>query len=368
MKARNKMMWLKALALWFCAMLAFTGCASKTESYQDKYDLGVKYVSEGNYEEAIIALNAAIEIDSKRVDAYIQRAGAYLSVADDTSIQQAKSDYQYALTLDETNADAYLGLARILYVFENNPDGAIEILKTGLEKVPQNSDILNYYNEISSQIEWKIRWTKSLSELEPYMQSQDWVGISNTSAAQSNYIGQSWFPCYSGLLYLGETDNRGIPSGNGIGCICYHAPSESSNDGFVHSHGYYYGQWSDGFPNGYGSYIYIWGGNEETPAEVNLVAIVGNWENGLPNGNCKFIDPYYLNGSAEAEGTALDGKWINEVHWTDTAGEGVDGYFPVADKPGCYGLTQSVVPEDIWPIGDATEIVVSNELIHRVIR
>lgn len=78
MKARNKMMWLKALALWFCAMLMLAGCASKAESYQDKYDLGVKYVSEGNYEEAILALNAAIEIDPKQVDAYLTLADIYI--------------------------------------------------------------------------------------------------------------------------------------------------------------------------------------------------------------------------------------------------------------------------------------------------
>lgn len=357
----NKM-WLKTVCLWSCVVLILTGCASKAELYQDKYDLGVKYVSEGNYEEAILALNAAIEIDSKRVDAYIQRAGAYLLAADDTSIQQAKSDYQYALVLDDTNVDAYLGLARILYVYENNADEALETLETGLEKTKQNDAILDYYNQITNQLEKKTLWTEYLKELEPYMLSQDWTGISNTSAAQSNYIDQAWRPCYDGLLYLGEADDNGTPSGSGIGCICYQRPFENGGDGLLHSSGYYCGQWVDGLPNGYGSYIYIWGSGE-----ANLVAIVGNWENGLPNGDCKFIDPYYSVGSssgeAEADGVALNGKWINEVHWMDTLEDGTDGYFPVVDDPGGYGLdhVKFTMPEVIYPIGDATEIVISNK-------
>lgn len=45
-----------------------TGCGSGTggSTWQDQYDLGMLYLSEGNYEEAIIAFTAAIEIDPKR--------------------------------------------------------------------------------------------------------------------------------------------------------------------------------------------------------------------------------------------------------------------------------------------------------------
>lgn len=38
---------------------------SSTFSWQDQYDLGMRYLSEGNYEEAIVAFTAAIEIDPK---------------------------------------------------------------------------------------------------------------------------------------------------------------------------------------------------------------------------------------------------------------------------------------------------------------
>lgn len=95
--------WLKAMCLWLCVMLAFTGCASKTESYQDKYDLGVKYVSEGNYEEAIIALNAAIEIDPKQAAPYLELADIYIKKSD---IDNAKSTlYAYR---DQVGEEVFL--------------------------------------------------------------------------------------------------------------------------------------------------------------------------------------------------------------------------------------------------------------------
>ena len=49
-----------------------------TPTWQEQYDLGVRYLSEGRYEEAIIAFNAAIEIDPKREDAYLAMADVYM--------------------------------------------------------------------------------------------------------------------------------------------------------------------------------------------------------------------------------------------------------------------------------------------------
>ena len=47
-------------------------------TWQEQYDLGVRYLSEGNYERAIIAFTAAIEIDPKTPEAYIGLADAYM--------------------------------------------------------------------------------------------------------------------------------------------------------------------------------------------------------------------------------------------------------------------------------------------------
>ena len=53
----------RLLALVLAAVLLLTGCAGGAAStWQEKYDLGVRYLSEGNYEEAIFAFQAAITV------------------------------------------------------------------------------------------------------------------------------------------------------------------------------------------------------------------------------------------------------------------------------------------------------------------
>ena len=51
-------------------MLLLTSCGHQP-TWQEQYDLGVRYLSEGNYEEAIIAFTAAIEIDPNKAEAYL---------------------------------------------------------------------------------------------------------------------------------------------------------------------------------------------------------------------------------------------------------------------------------------------------------
>jgi len=50
--------------------------------WQEQYDLGIRYMEDGNYEEAILAFNAAIEIDPMQADAYLNLANAYIGMND----------------------------------------------------------------------------------------------------------------------------------------------------------------------------------------------------------------------------------------------------------------------------------------------
>lgn len=78
-----------ALAL----MLGLCACAqSAADTWQEQYELGIHYLSEGNYREAIIAFNAAIEINPKRADAYIGLADAYTAQGDTEQARQVLSD------------------------------------------------------------------------------------------------------------------------------------------------------------------------------------------------------------------------------------------------------------------------------------
>ena len=50
--------------------------------WQTQYDLGVRYLSEGNYQEAILAFEAAIKIDPKQPELYLTLAQAYEQIED----------------------------------------------------------------------------------------------------------------------------------------------------------------------------------------------------------------------------------------------------------------------------------------------
>ena len=63
-------------------LVLLTACGQSAPTWQEQYDLGVRYLSEGNYEEAIIAFTAAIEIDPKHAEAYLDLADIYTEQSD----------------------------------------------------------------------------------------------------------------------------------------------------------------------------------------------------------------------------------------------------------------------------------------------
>ena len=64
------------LTLAACSKAPEADPADEAPDWQAQYDLGVRYLSEGNYEEAILAFEAAIEIDPRNADAYLKLAQA----------------------------------------------------------------------------------------------------------------------------------------------------------------------------------------------------------------------------------------------------------------------------------------------------
>ena len=79
---------MKVIAFVFLCVL-LTACAAHSDSavedsptWQEQYDLGLRYLEEGNYEEAILAFTAAIEIAPKQAEAYIKTAEAYVALED----------------------------------------------------------------------------------------------------------------------------------------------------------------------------------------------------------------------------------------------------------------------------------------------
>lgn len=123
-------------------------------AWQEKYELGVRYLSEGNYQEAIIAFTSAIEIDSRQANPYVGRGDAYTMIARELShgitdpdqlgsealdaYQNAIRDYQAAIERDKTNTGAYQKIAND-YIEMGDTTAAVEILEQGLQDTKDES-------------------------------------------------------------------------------------------------------------------------------------------------------------------------------------------------------------------------------------
>ncbi len=139
----------KAICTAAALLLLLTACAGNVEqegeseaselTWQDYYDLGIRYLSEGNYAEAQIAFYAAIQIDPKEVRGYLGHAKACMGQVDTKEDRRSRAiaDYKTVLELDESCSEAYVSLA-IIYSDINELDQAKVILEEALEKLNGN--------------------------------------------------------------------------------------------------------------------------------------------------------------------------------------------------------------------------------------
>lgn len=166
---------LAALILSALLLFSLTACGGQTQeapasssTWQEHYDLGIKYLNDGNYEEAIIAFIAAIEIDPKQPDAYIGAADAYIAMGDlDAAIKILQKGYK--ATKEERFQTQIDALEQNPELPEDLPNGATVITMYSAEWGFAGHDsyafddqgrmISNiWYNEMN-EVEVSFRWT-----------------------------------------------------------------------------------------------------------------------------------------------------------------------------------------------------------------
>ena len=151
----------KTLSLFFTLILCLTlaACGGKS-GWQEQYDLGTKYLTDGNYEEAILAFTAAIEIDPKQALAYVGRGDAYMAGIDlDAELSgdawdacdRAVADYLAALDLDETLDDVYYKAAEACLAL-GDTEAARDILRRGYDATG-DEEMLTWAEELDGNVQ-----------------------------------------------------------------------------------------------------------------------------------------------------------------------------------------------------------------------
>lgn len=176
--------------------------APNDTSWQEYYDLGVRCLSEGNYDEAIIAFSAAIEIDAKQALAYAGRGDAYwganASLGENSDAEarneiykKSLDDYVTAIELDGNTATWYRKAAEIYLALEEM-DSAIAILSQGIVKTGDDelraflaeisvhepetdisSDVITTFREYVSPDDLSPEQLEFISKLISYVEDED---------------------------------------------------------------------------------------------------------------------------------------------------------------------------------------------------
>lgn len=195
------------ILLAFGILLALPACgaASTPASWQEEYDLGVKYLEDGNYQEAVLSFTAAIEIEPNHPEAYLSLSDAYMGLGDTDAAKQALED----------------GLTAC---------GEQEALR---EK-------LNALSRGASDADAKL-----LEALIPYFTAGEQEALAGLVRDES-YEKLSAAATEVGI-YTGETTD----GATGVGIAVY--PDNR----------YYYGDWADGHRAGNGKWLSVWDDSSE---------------------------------------------------------------------------------------------------------
>ena len=174
--------------------------SSKKDQWQEQYDLGEQYLTEENYEQAVVAFTAAIEIDDQETDAYMGRAEAYTALGEEDDIDAALSDYDTVITLEATKTQAYIKAADIYVTYLSEYDSAQEILEKGLEANPDDEELTETLEEVEELIEEEALKGRYQAYYEKLTELQETYGSAELVSALQDTFSYLTGLCFAQLV------------------------------------------------------------------------------------------------------------------------------------------------------------------------
>ena len=270
------------IAVLLC--MTFAACGKNAQNYIDE---GMAFMTEENYEEAVIAFTSAIEIEGKNVEAYRGRAQAYTAMS---QYENAVNDYQAMLEIDPDDQDAYDNIIDA-YLKQGDEETAVAYIERkedtfGSNSVTRNQKTIKDRNESIAKLE-DIIVSGNREEFYELLDSDEFF---SSITANSDFIAmlkESPMIRQVGNKYLGLY-------------------VESDTD-FIW---YYYGEMANNIRHGNGVFKCIC----YSAYGLQYEEYTGNWVNDIPQGNYAYVNYSYVdNEEILVEGNIVDGFWDGEV-------------------------------------------------------
>ena len=165
------------LAILVGLLIILAACGkSTTEKWQEQYDLGAQYLLEENYEEAVVAFAAAIEIEPKEIQAYTGLVQSYQQTGDLESADSAVQSGLAVLSDSSSSTDAqtaFLLAARDLYMATGDNEKLTQILELLLELDPDNAEYQSFLEREAAVQEFLAAHEDLLQRLAQLCESGD---------------------------------------------------------------------------------------------------------------------------------------------------------------------------------------------------
>ena len=287
------------LAILAGLLIILAACGkSAADRWKEQYDLGAQYLLEENYEEAVVAFAAAIEIEPKEIQAYTGLIQSYQQTGGLDSADSAVQSGLAVLSDSSSSTDAqtaFLLAARDLYTTTGDNEKLMQILELLLELDPDNAEYQSFLEREAAVQEFLANHEDLLQRLAQLCESGDDEGVWEVMLSAEYQEAVMYLPANVG--------NISYPSGTGI-------VTAIVDDGFSGiSNMVYYGEMENGTRSGEGVQYSAFSDDDGT---YGYSKFSGVWQNDLANGQGELLS-IRDQGNGQMEEIERSGEYVDGV-------------------------------------------------------